>query len=98
MQKIQLIDVLLNSKIFGIKRSPKSRNDFGDDETVGMHVRKIGEFDQKDLDPDAHVWGRYLGGYNGKWYVGTYPTSEFCPKALTEYDSLEKLKQVWELD
>jgi hypothetical protein len=94
----KLVDVLLNARLFRTKRNPESRNDFGDDSTVGLHLRKMGFFDRKDLDPEAHVWGRYLGEYDSKWYVGTYSTFEFYPKALAEYNSLEKLKQVWELD
>ncbi len=90
----------MNTPIYGKKRTPRTKNDFGDIDTVGLCLKKSGVSADGFIHagPDEHIFGRYLGEYQDKWYVGTYTWMDWTPTGLAEYDTLEQLKSEWELD
>lgn len=88
---------MANAWLLGKKRHlTLGRSDFGDPATVGLELRRIGKWE--DAGWEDRAWGRFLGRIDGRWVVGTMMTKEFTPSAVEEYDSLEALKEVWELD
>lgn len=79
------------------KRRPTAIDDFGDEATIGLHLKRKGRDDvQRDF-------GLYLGEHHGLWIVGikhcTWWTGG-CGRLtrLESYGSLERLKRLWELD
>lgn len=89
---------LLEAPVIGPKRSPKDPFDFGDDDTVGACVKKVGktfyELGLGDL-------GFYLGlsERTKKYIVGLRSNVPGIPLAgAIEFDSLEELKCEWMLD
>lgn len=93
--ELTLYDVLMNAPLFEPKRTPYAEYDFGDEATVGLHVKISGKgiCDAKD-----HDFGIYLGEYKGKFHVGTSTIMDFVPSRLESFDSLEELKMKWVLD
>jgi hypothetical protein len=87
---------MLHSRIFAPKRRTQTRSDFGDTNTVGLHLRMMGKYNTPDL--EERVFGIYLGEIDGVFAVGAMATLDFEPTELLEYPTLEQLKQVWELD
>lgn len=82
--------------------SSKSRDDFGPPETTDCHLRqKHLIYDMPFLDNKEyfrHAFGLYLGEHNAKWIVAIKDLLLFQPVGWLEYDTLEQLKQEWELD
>lgn len=82
--------------MFGPKRVPANNNDFGDLKTLMMHLkrRNIKFLELRDGD-----FGIFLGEHKGKWIVGILAEG-FSKRLISgeSFDSLEELKQTWELD
>jgi hypothetical protein len=95
--KQEIFQAFLDAKIIGTKRRPVSRDDFGDDATIGLCVRKRKGLYQT-LDMEAYVFGKYLGEVKGKWIIAAMRTLDLIPTDLIEYDSLIQLQNDWELD
>jgi len=86
----------LDSPIWGHKRPTKNASDFGDAQTVGLHLkRSCLTFHQLDITLD---FGLFLGEHDGKWIVGI--KNEDASKLIggEVFDSLSELRQAWELD
>lgn len=91
-----LYQVMMDAPMFGTKRKSHTPQDFGDDATVGKCLKVIGKTlldEYKDYD-----FGMYLGKQNGKYHVGMCEMMSFTPSKLESFDSLESLKEKWELD
>lgn len=92
----QVMNLWMNSPVLSDKRSPNGAQDFGDAETVGLHLKrrylKFMEF-QESLD-----FAAFLGEHDGRWIVGILDGS--CSRLISgeSFDSLEDLKEAWELD
>ena len=88
---------LLDSSLFGKKRNSKDAFDFGDDATVGKHLkRRYLTFNEYEIELD---FGVFLGKHaDGKWVVGIWNTD--CSNLVggEVFDSLGDLKGVWQLD
>jgi hypothetical protein len=87
------------STVFGPKKSPDNRSDFGDDTTVGLSLRRVGlSFDHPFSKMDE-CFGVYLGHHPGDGYVVGNKKFDYSGWAGCElFASLEDLKQRWELD
>jgi len=92
-----LWEVVENAPIFMPKRRPTSEYDFGDTRTIWLKLKRAGK---NITNFEDHDFGRFLGPYKGKWYVGTYGilTINCVPSRLEEFDTLEALKLQWQLD
>lgn len=90
-----LARVLMDTSIFGEKRKPVSAFDFGDQATIGLHLKRCGKNIENFVDYD---FGIYLGESYGKFHVGTMKIMEFKPEKLESFSTLEELKQQWMLD
>jgi hypothetical protein len=95
---ITLAEVQQNALMFGEKRKPSSREDFGDKATIGFKLRKIDYETELKKDGNAMVWGVFYGYYKEQWHVGGMETLTFTPSKLITYDTLEELQSIWELD
>lgn len=84
----------LDSPVFGVKRSPDFRSDFGDRDTVGLALRRIG-FDSNKPD-DA--FGLFLGQHPDGWVVAIKKLDYSGFSACEVYPSLDSVKFSWELD
>lgn len=71
-------------------RVPANKQDFGDDSTVGLTVRRTAPNFSK-VNPDAR--GVFLGASDGKYLVRLRERS-----MELMYDDIEALKADWELD
>jgi hypothetical protein len=86
----------LDSPVFFEKRQSKDQFDFGDDRTVGKCLKRryLSFYDyQENLD-----FGRFLGKHQDKWVVGIVNEDSSQLVGGEVFDSLEDLKQAWELD
>ena len=99
VDSVQAIRILLTKADLVMsdeKRRPSGPFDFGDNETIGLHMKRsgkslleLGEFD----------FGLYLGEHEGKWAVGIKDMKTKLPLVGAElFDSLEQLKEEWQLD
>lgn len=87
-----------DSPIFGNKRSPENRSDFGDDRTVGLSLRRIGiNVDCKDFAPDDS-FGLFLGKHSEGWVVAIKKLDFSGFSACEIHSSLESVQRKWELD
>lgn len=86
----------LNSPIFGEKRTPQSRYDFGDAATVGKNLKRSGlSFHELEDETD---FGIYLGEHPDGWVVGIIDGPGTRLVAAEVFKTLGDLKQAWELD
>ena len=74
-------------------RRPKSKEDFGDQETVGLHLKRR-EFPE--CEDNQGPFGRYLGEHDGTYVVAVTGVFDFLYGIA--YDSLEELHKEWVLD
>jgi hypothetical protein len=80
---------LMNPKI---KRVPVSLDDFGDEATVGAHVRDGGE-PLNDMRT-----GVFLGCIGGKYCVKYYTVDDpLMPAGVERFSTVEDMRAVWEL-
>jgi hypothetical protein len=88
----------LDSPVLGVKRSPKNRTDFGDSETVGLSLRRVGfSMSNPEFKPDDS-FGTFLGEHPEGWIVGVKKFDYSGWAACEIHDTLESLKRHWELD
>ena len=88
----------MESKLFGNKRSPAGRGDYGDDETVGLCLRRIGtNLCSHDFDKDDS-FGRYLGQHPDGWVVGISKMDYSGWAGCEVFEDLDSLRRTWELD
>lgn len=76
------------------KQGCKNAHDFGEPDTVGLHVKRIGTSIEDDCE-DA--FGRYLGEHPYGFAI-LVTHLDYTPKAVELFDTLEELKQKWQLD
>ena len=78
------------------KRLPNGPFDFGDEQTVGLHMKRVGK---NILELGEFDFGLYLGEVDGQWVVGIKDMMTTLPLVGAElFESLEDLKQEWQLD
>ncbi len=89
-----LAKALMEVPIFGKKRRPVSAEDFGDVETIGLHLKRkgVGESYQD------HDFGVYLGHVKNGYGVATMEVMSFIPTKLETYATLDALHREWRLD
>lgn len=88
----------IDSPVFGNKKSPNSRGDFGGSDTVGLSLRRIGlSFDNPEYKPDES-FGKFLGQHDDGWVVGVSKFDYSGYSGCEIFPSLEDLKRRWELD
>lgn len=92
---VTLSEVILQMTILPITKNPKSRDDFGGINSVGLKVRRTGKQFTQYAD---HDFGTYLGLYKEQFHIGTCEIVSFHPTKLESFNSLEELKKEWELD
>jgi hypothetical protein len=87
-----------DSPVFGTKRSPDNRGDFGDRETVGLSLRRVGfSMSTPEFKPDDS-FGVFLGEHPDGWVVAVKKLDYSGFAGCEVYPSLEDLKMRWELD
>lgn len=87
-----------DSAIFGSKRSPENRSDFGDNKTIGLSLRRIGfNIDNKEFDPDDS-FGLFLGQHTDGWIVAIKKFDFSGFSSCEVHQSLESIQRKWELD
>lgn len=90
----QINEYLFDTPVWCPKRIPANNYDFGDSGTLGMHLKrsniKFQEFDNEDF-------GIFLGEHDEKWVIGILDDKGYVVSG-EYFDSLEELKQAWELD
>lgn len=78
------------------KRFPTGPFDFGDEQTIGMHMKRVGK---NVLELGEFDFGLFLGEVDGSWAVGIKDMMTVLPLVGAElYESLEELKEEWQLD
>lgn len=92
---MELNEVIENASLFSKMRKPKSAEDFGDDKTIGLKLKRRGK---PFMDLGDYDFGFFLGEYRDQWHVGAHMIMSFNPDRLDSYDSLEDLKENWILD
>lgn len=78
-------------------RQASSAHDFGDDETIGLHVKLRG---YRLADPDAnpdYAFGRFLGKHPDGFVVGVSGLLSGI-HTCEVFETLEELKERWQLD
>ena len=90
----QVADVYLDSPIWGNKKISKDVYDFGDNDTVGKHLKR------SDIDyfTKPNGFGVFLGQHTIGWVVGIKNLMGSQLVSGLVYDSLDTLKQQWQLD
>lgn len=87
-----------DSPVFGNKRSPGNRMDFGDRETVGLSLRRVGfSMSTPEFKPDDS-FGVFLGEHPDGWVVAVKKFDYSGFAACEVHESLDSLKRHWELD
>ena len=76
------------------KRDCQNAHDFGGPDTVGLHVKRIGT---NIADACEDAFGRYLGEHPYGFTV-LVTSVDYKPRAVELYETLEELKQKWQLD
>jgi hypothetical protein len=98
LTKEETLGYLGDSPIFGDKKSPANREDFGGPDTVGLALRRIGlSFDHPICGMDE-CFGKYLGQHGDRWVVATSMFDYSGVSGGEWFSSLEDLKRRWELD
>lgn len=89
----------MESPVFNAKRSPSNRSDFGDRETVGLNVRRVGFSDLLPKEfPMDHSFGVFAGQHGDEWVVVTKRFDYSGVSGAEVFPDLASLKQRWELD
>ena len=87
---------LLNIPFGHKQRQSKHEYDFGDQATVGSHVKRIGlGFHELQTERD---FGAFLGEYEGRYGIGIWSFGATHFVGCETFDSLEELKKHWQLD
>lgn len=87
----------LDAKEIGMAtRIPTGPFDFGDEATVGLHTKRMGKnIANLDLTKD---FGYYLGEHNGMFGINIKEPMGDPSDKNEWFNSIEELKQVWQLD
>lgn len=89
--------VLLNIPLGHQSRIPVAADDFGDDETIRLCLKRVG-FRIEKSDPNDS-FGMFLGCYQTKYVVGVQQFGTRTKFLKTEeFDSVDELKIYWQLD
>lgn len=87
------------SKPVGMKTDCKDAHDFGGADTVGLHVKRTGTDITK---PCADRFGRYLGWLSDSVFADGFcvlvTNVNFSWRSVEVFETLEELKEIWELD
>lgn len=83
----------LNTPLSNDRRVPESADDFGDARTVGLHLKRRGYSIEHD---HPEPFGRYLGKHEDGYVVAVSGVLDMVGAAV--YNTLEELKQDWQLD
>lgn len=78
-------------------RQPKDAFDFGDDATIGLHLKRVGYSISDTTGDPNQVFGRYLGRHPDGYVVavtGLLSGAHTCEI----FDFLPELKRQWKLD
>lgn len=90
-------EALLNSTLLGLRRIPKNSEDYGDDQTVGLCLKRknVNVFEGN---PDDK-FGIFLGKQKDKFIVGVNKLgSKFNFTACETFDNLNEMISEWILD
>lgn len=88
----------IDSPVFGNKKSPDNRGDFGGDDTVGLSLRRVGlSFDNPEYKMNES-FGKFLGQHKEGWVVGVSKFDYSGYSGCEIFKSLDDLKRRWELD
>lgn len=85
---------LFNANLLNKCRVATHADDFGDEATVGLRVKKRKSFDEF----QDHDFGIFLGKQEGKFCIGTCVIMDFVPNRISLYDSSEEMHRDWQLD
>lgn len=90
----------LDAPVLQRQRVSTSEDDFGDERTIGRHVKRRGvSIDAADIEKD---YGLFLGWKNDRWHVGIKSLAFMFGDERFEggesYATLEELKSEWVLD
>lgn len=78
-----------------VRRAAKSKDDWGDPQTYGLHMKRAGKrFDELDLDYD---FGTFLGKHGDQFAIAIKSLSAGFI-AIELFATLADAKQAWELD
>lgn len=91
----KLAEIISEAPIFGVKRRALSEDDFGDDLTAGLHLKRRVPHTPHHGD---HDFGIYLGKVDNQFHVGTMLVLSFMPSKLESFNTLEDLHNNWILD
>lgn len=81
--------------LFGQRRIPTGPFDYGDQETVWLHLKRVGS---SIGDPEEDNYGLYLGHYEDGYVVGI---KDFVGSKIVSceiFDTEEEMKTIWQLD
>jgi hypothetical protein len=88
-----------DSPVFGKKKSPTSRSDFGGQDTVGLNLRRIGlSFDLPGEFPMDESFGVFLGKHDDGWVVALKKFDYSGLSGAEVFPDLDSLQRRWELD
>lgn len=88
-----LEEYLLDTLMVAEKRIPTAADDFGDPQTVGLHLKRQGYSIEHD---HPEPFGRYLGQHSDGYVVAVSNVFDFVGAEV--YNTLDELKQEWQLD
>lgn len=86
----------MESKVFAEKRSADGPFDYGDNKTVGLHLKR-NSFKFGESDPD-NSFGVFLGHHNDGYVVGVKKIDLSGFSACEVFDSVGDLHAEWRLD
>lgn len=90
-------EALLNTSFFGVRRIPKGSEDYGDDQTVGLCLKRKNVI-VFEGNPDDK-FGIFLGKQEDKFIVGVNKLgSRFDFTACETFDSFNEMVSEWVLD
>ena len=82
-----------------VKKDCQNAHDFGGQDTVGLHVKRVNTSIE---DSCEDAFGRYLGYLSTGVFAGGFAVFvthiDYSPKAIEVFETLEELKQEWQLD
>jgi hypothetical protein len=89
----------LDSNVFHDARSCSDRGDFGDTDTVGLSLRRLGvNFASLDGYDHDDAFGTFLGQHEDGWVVAIKKFDYSGYAGCEVFETLEDLKRKWELD
>jgi len=77
-----------------VKRRPQHEEDWGDEDTRGVCVKKR----ITHIQSDGVQFGRYLGNIKGRYWIGTFEADSITPGDAISFSSVAEMKVEWLLD